>query len=93
MALGHRTERCGDLTATPEVIALLAPPPVFCDVDARSFNMDPAALPAAIETAKNVGLTPRVITPVDLFGQPPTATPSYQSQVWIAGSLRCCANL
>src|SRR5215471_15148981 len=38
-------------TATPEVIALLGATPVFCDVEKRSFNIDPAALPAAIETA------------------------------------------
>ena len=57
-------------TATPEVIALLGATPVFCDVDARTFNLDPAALPAAIETAKAKGLKPRAVMPVDLFGLP-----------------------
>src|SRR5215467_3328200 len=32
-------------TATPEVIALLGATPVFCDVDSRSFHMDPASPP------------------------------------------------
>ena len=44
--------------------------PVFCDVDARSFNIDPSALPAAIETAREKGLRPRAVMPVDLFGLP-----------------------
>ena len=57
-------------TATPEVIALLGATPIFCDVDARTFNLDPAALQAAVETAKEKGLQPRVIMPVDLFGLP-----------------------
>jgi dTDP-4-amino-4,6-dideoxygalactose transaminase len=57
-------------TATPEVIALLGATPVFCDVDVRTFNLDPAALPAAIETAKAKGLKPRAVMPVDLFGLP-----------------------
>src|SRR5262249_8680929 len=30
----------------------------------------PAALPAAVETARERGLTPRAVMPVDLFGQP-----------------------
>jgi len=57
-------------TATPEVIALLGATAVFCDVDARSFNLDPAAVPAAAETARERGLTPKAVMPVDLFGQP-----------------------
>ena len=57
-------------TATPEVIALLGATPVFCDVERRSFNIDPAALPAAIDTAAEKGLRPRAVMPVDLFGQP-----------------------
>lgn len=57
-------------TATPEVIALLGATPVFCDVDARTFNIDPLALPTAVETAKEKGLRPRAVMPVDLFGLP-----------------------
>ncbi len=63
---------CPDFTftATPEVIALLGATPVFADVREDTFNLDPASLPAAIETAYGLGLKPRAIMPVDLFGQP-----------------------
>ena len=44
--------------------------PVLVDIDARTFNMSPASLEAAIEKTINEGkLTPKVIIPVDLFGQ------------------------
>jgi dTDP-4-amino-4,6-dideoxygalactose transaminase len=56
--------------ATPEAIAMLGATPVFCDVDARSFNLDPAGLEVAIETAREHKLTPRVVMPVDLYGLP-----------------------
>jgi dTDP-4-amino-4,6-dideoxygalactose transaminase len=57
-------------TATPEVIALLGATPVFCDVDARTFNLEAASLPAAVDTARSHGLRPRALIAVDLFGQP-----------------------
>jgi dTDP-4-amino-4,6-dideoxygalactose transaminase len=57
-------------TATPEAIALLGATPVFTDVDADTFNIDPAAIPATLRTARDLGLTPRAILAVDLFGQP-----------------------
>lgn len=57
-------------TATPEVIALLGATPVFADVDGVSFNLDPASLTSAIETAEQNGLDPRAVIAVDLFGQP-----------------------
>ena len=57
-------------TATPEVIALLGATPVFADVREDTFNLDPAAIRAAIETARANGLTPRAVLAVDLFGQP-----------------------
>lgn len=57
-------------TATPEVIALIGATPIFADVLEDSFNLDPAGLPAAVETARSQGLTPRAIIAVDLFGQP-----------------------
>ncbi len=49
--------------ATGEMIALLRARPVFVDIDARTYNMDPAAIEAAI--------TPRTraIMPVSLYGQ------------------------
>jgi UDP-2-acetamido-2-deoxy-ribo-hexuluronate aminotransferase len=49
--------------ATGEMIALLRAKPVFVDIDPRTYNIDPAALEAAI--------TPRTraILPVSLYGQ------------------------
>lgn len=56
--------------ATAEVVAWLGATPVFVDVREDSFNMDPASLEAGIETAKRMGLKPRAVITVDLFGQP-----------------------
>jgi len=57
--------------ASAEVVALAGASPVFVDVLADSFNMDPTSLEAAIALVKKDGkLTPRVVMPVDLFGQP-----------------------
>src|SRR5215469_5011592 len=57
--------------ASGEVVALAGATPVFVDVLADTFNMDPASLEAAIALVKRDGkLTPKVVMPVDLFGQP-----------------------
>jgi dTDP-4-amino-4,6-dideoxygalactose transaminase len=57
--------------ATAEVVALVGASPVFVDVLPDTYNMDPASLEAAIAMVKRDGkLTPRVVIPVDLFGQP-----------------------
>ena len=57
--------------ATGEVVALAGAVPVFVDVLPDTFNMDPASLEAAIALVKkDVTLTPKVVMPVDLFGQP-----------------------
>lgn len=56
--------------ATAEVVAWLGATPVFVDVREDSFNMDPASLEVGIETARRVGLAPRAVITVDLFGQP-----------------------
>jgi dTDP-4-amino-4,6-dideoxygalactose transaminase len=52
------------------VVALLGATPVFADVDEASFNLDPAAVETAIAAARRLGLNPKAIIPVDLFGQP-----------------------
>jgi dTDP-4-amino-4,6-dideoxygalactose transaminase len=54
--------------ATAEVVALVGATPVFADVEAASFNLDPASLRDAVATAKRLGLRPKAIIPVDLFG-------------------------
>lgn len=56
--------------ATAEVAALVGATPVFVDVHADTFNIDAKGLAAAIGTAKRVGLTPKAVIPVDLFGLP-----------------------
>jgi dTDP-4-amino-4,6-dideoxygalactose transaminase len=57
--------------ASGEVVALAGAVPVFVDVLPDTFNMDPASLEAAIALVKKDGaLTPKVVMPVDLFGQP-----------------------
>jgi dTDP-4-amino-4,6-dideoxygalactose transaminase len=57
-------------TATAEVVVLVGATPVFADVEEASFNLDPDSLRRACATARTLGLRPRVVIPVDLFGQP-----------------------
>jgi dTDP-4-amino-4,6-dideoxygalactose transaminase len=55
--------------ATGEAAALTGASPVFVDVDEATFNMDAASLKRGIATAKQRGLKPKAVIPVDLFGQ------------------------
>lgn len=56
--------------STAEVVSLLGATPIFIDSDPRTFNMDPKKLEKAILQIQDEGkLNPRVIIPVDLFGQ------------------------
>ena len=55
--------------ATGEAVALTGATPVFVDVDEATFNMDAGSLERGIATAKQRGLKPRAVIPVDLFGQ------------------------
>ena len=51
--------------------SILGASPVLVDIDLTTFNISPEALEAAIQrTIKEGKLTPKVIIPVDLFGQP-----------------------
>jgi dTDP-4-amino-4,6-dideoxygalactose transaminase len=56
--------------ATAEVVALGGATPVLADVDAETFNLDPASCARAVATAQRLGLRPRAVIPVDLFGLP-----------------------
>jgi dTDP-4-amino-4,6-dideoxygalactose transaminase len=56
--------------ATAEVAVLVGATPVFVDVDPVTFNIDVNSIPGAIEAARQAGLTPKAIIPVDLFGLP-----------------------
>ncbi len=56
--------------ATAEVVAWVGATPIFIDSDPDTFNMDPASLDAGIQRAKELGLKPTCVIPVDLFGLP-----------------------
>lgn len=56
--------------ATGEVVAWFGATPIFADVDATTFCVDPASVEAGIDTAKKSGLDPVGIIAVDLFGHP-----------------------
>lgn len=54
-----------------EVVPVVGATPVFVDVDARTYNLDPIRLQEAIEyVCKNTNLTPRAVVSVDLYGLP-----------------------
>ena len=57
-------------TATAEVVVLVGATPVFADVEEASFNLDPASMRRACAAARKLGLRPKAVIPVDLFGQP-----------------------
>jgi dTDP-4-amino-4,6-dideoxygalactose transaminase len=55
--------------ATGEAVALTGATPVFVDVDEATFNMDANSLKRGIAAATRLGLKPKAVIPVDLFGQ------------------------
>ena len=55
--------------ATAEVVAWVGATPIFVDVHADTFNLDSASLEQAVVKAKQLGLKPVCVIPVDLFGQ------------------------
>ena len=51
--------------------SILGATPILVDIDIATFNMDPANLEMQIQRVLAEGkLTPKVVIPVDLFGQP-----------------------
>ncbi len=56
--------------ATAEMVALLRATPIMADVQVDTFNLDPDSLQRAVATAKRLGLKPKAVIPVDLFGLP-----------------------
>lgn len=54
--------------ATAEVVALTGATPVFAEVDAATFNLNADSARRAVQTARQLGLKPKAIIPVDLFG-------------------------
>src|SRR5215813_2898733 len=55
--------------ATASPVARTGATPLFVDVDETTFNMTAASLERGIATARKLGLKPRAVIPVDLFGQ------------------------
>jgi dTDP-4-amino-4,6-dideoxygalactose transaminase len=56
--------------ATTEAVVWLGATPVFIDVRQDTYNIDIASLEAGIAQAETLGLKPKGVIPVDLFGQP-----------------------
>ncbi|MBN1983892.1 MAG: DegT/DnrJ/EryC1/StrS aminotransferase family protein [Chitinivibrionales bacterium] len=73
--------------ATAEVIALLGATPVYVDIDPKTFNIDPEKLRTTLQSLKKgtkpsskspLGLKPKAIIPVDIFGLPANYDPINQ---------------
>lgn len=56
--------------ATAEVVPFIGATPIFIDVRPDTFNLDVESLKRGIQEAKRLGLTPKCVIPVDLFGLP-----------------------
>src|SRR5438477_9731612 len=56
--------------ATAEAVALLGATPVFADIREDTFNIDASGIASAVATACELGLKPKAVIPVDLFGLP-----------------------
>lgn len=56
--------------ATAEVVPCMGAVPFFVDIVPGTFNMDPQSLKRCIVAARDMGLNPRMVVPVDLFGLP-----------------------
>lgn len=64
---------CPDMTfvASVEPAAMFGATPVFCDIDMRSYNIDPASLVSAVEQVRAEGvLDPKAVVVVDFLGNP-----------------------
>jgi dTDP-4-amino-4,6-dideoxygalactose transaminase len=73
--------------ATAEPVCLLGGIPIFTDVCAGTYNLDPASMKAGILTAREAGLTVKGAITVDLFGQPcdyaPIETMARENKMWL----------
>lgn len=56
--------------ATAEVISLVGAVPVFVDICPDTYNISPDSLKQAITELKKIGVTPKALITVDLFGLP-----------------------
>ena len=56
--------------ATAEAVAMVGATPIFVDVLEKTYNIDVADIYDNIEVCRELGLIPRAVIAVDLFGQP-----------------------
>jgi dTDP-4-amino-4,6-dideoxygalactose transaminase len=56
--------------STAEVVPPFGATPIFVDVDETSYNLDVESMARSIEAARTLGLRPRGVIAVDLFGLP-----------------------
>ena len=64
-----------------EVVSALGATPIFVDVNARSYNIDPTSLEQAIDFVRTkTELSPRIVVAVDLFGLPADYPDVYKRQ-------------
>ncbi|OJU72897.1 MAG: aminotransferase DegT [Alphaproteobacteria bacterium 40-19] len=56
--------------STAEVVVWMGACPVFIDINPNTYNVDAQSLQQGIVQAKKMGLNPKGIITVDLFGQP-----------------------
>lgn len=60
--------------ATAEIVPGTGATPIFVDVDPETFTIDPHSLEAGVIKARSMGLTPKAVIAVDLFGLPSNYT-------------------
>ncbi|MEM9576559.1 MAG: DegT/DnrJ/EryC1/StrS aminotransferase family protein [Pseudomonadota bacterium] len=56
--------------ASAEVVPFVGATPVFVDIDLETYNMSVESLQNAVGVARQMGLRPAAVMPVDLFGRP-----------------------
>lgn len=56
--------------ATAEAPCIVGATPIFAEIDATTYNMDPSSLVRCIQAARDAGLAPKAVIAVDLFGLP-----------------------
>jgi dTDP-4-amino-4,6-dideoxygalactose transaminase len=73
--------------SSAEVMPLLGAIPIFIDVEADTFNLDPTKLEDALQTGNKLGINVKGIMSVGLFGQPANMGPikdfATKNSLWV----------
>lgn len=56
--------------ASAEAPCIVGATPIFAEINSNTYNIDPESIRRCIDAASNVGLAPKAIIAVDLFGLP-----------------------